>query len=544
MGKIVKHCSTCEESFSEKFSFCPNCAAELTAFEMKPVGAMAEDLKSEETPDAAPVDDTVDVSADKPTVESDAHAEPVEKKSEAKEEPAPVEEKSAIEEEPELVEEETVFEPVSFEADGEDPAPEGIFEEIETVVAPDPERPAVLDSEELKPDSIYEEVETVVKKEADGDVETIADTKAGEGEEIEPVVTDNGDESDEDKSYLSGSVTTLFGDDGIPEKSADEADYVQDFTKAGGASYQPSEEDDDYHVTVIQESGLKLRNSLLLGASVIVLGVTFVSFVWSVFNHPLLVAAIGDDDILLPPGLLEPIEIEEEPPKEADDDDSGGGGGGGKNEPEPVSRGELPSQSRDPITPPSPTIPKLTNPELKLKQETEGDIKRERVGRTGDPNSLNMGTSSGPGSGGGMGSGTGTGFGSGRGTGEGTGIGSGSGGGRGDGTGDGTGSGRRRTVAPPKPKPVGPTVGIKILSKPRPGYTDSARQNNVQGTVRLRVTFLASGRIGGVSAIKGLPHGLTEKAIAAARQIRFKPAMRNGRAYSVKKTILYNFTIY
>ncbi|MEZ5306816.1 MAG: energy transducer TonB [Pyrinomonadaceae bacterium] len=38
MGKIVKYCSACEEGFAEKFSFCPNCAKELTAFEMKPIG--------------------------------------------------------------------------------------------------------------------------------------------------------------------------------------------------------------------------------------------------------------------------------------------------------------------------------------------------------------------------------------------------------------------------------------------------------------------------------------------------------------------------
>ena len=39
MGKIVKYCTVCEEGFAEKFSFCPNCAASLNAFEMKPVGA-------------------------------------------------------------------------------------------------------------------------------------------------------------------------------------------------------------------------------------------------------------------------------------------------------------------------------------------------------------------------------------------------------------------------------------------------------------------------------------------------------------------------
>jgi hypothetical protein len=37
MGKIVKHCAACEESFAQKFGFCPNCGGVLEAFEMNPV---------------------------------------------------------------------------------------------------------------------------------------------------------------------------------------------------------------------------------------------------------------------------------------------------------------------------------------------------------------------------------------------------------------------------------------------------------------------------------------------------------------------------
>jgi protein TonB len=91
---------------------------------------------------------------------------------------------------------------------------------------------------------------------------------------------------------------------------------------------------------------------------------------------------------------------------------------------------------------------------------------------------------------------------------------------------------------------VGVTQGIKILSKPRPGYTDAARQANIQGTVILRVTFLASGQVGGISAVKGLPNGLTEQAIAAAHRISFEPAKVNGQAQSVTKQIEYTFSIY
>ncbi|MCA1590295.1 MAG: energy transducer TonB [Acidobacteria bacterium] len=83
-----------------------------------------------------------------------------------------------------------------------------------------------------------------------------------------------------------------------------------------------------------------------------------------------------------------------------------------------------------------------------------------------------------------------------------------------------------------------------IVSKQRPGYTDAARQNNVQGSVTLRVTFLASGQVGGVSTISGLPHGLTEQAIAAAKNIRFEPEMVNGVARTVTRPVTFSFSIY
>ena len=37
MGKIVKYCSSCDESFAEKFGFCPTCGASLQPFEMNPL---------------------------------------------------------------------------------------------------------------------------------------------------------------------------------------------------------------------------------------------------------------------------------------------------------------------------------------------------------------------------------------------------------------------------------------------------------------------------------------------------------------------------
>ncbi len=530
MGKIVKYCSACDEGFAATFSFCPNCANELAAFEMKPVD---EKVKAQDE-----TGDILDIPSEEAVPGNDVQSTDSEQLIEL----SPEADDPGAAGETEPVVEEKIFEPVSFEAPDEDR--EG--DELETVETSDRQSVETVDRQDdviAATEAVDEEpefIESETEETADQPDEVPVVLASAQTEENIESERDEDIETESDQSSSgkaagakASSVTTLFGAEGIPEYSDNAPGMIRSNAKL----------DDGYAITVIDESGGKLRNSLLMAASVLVLSVTLGGLVWSIFNHPLFVAAIGGDEILLPIDIA-PVEIEEEVKKE-DDEEGGGGGGGGKKEKDPASQGDLASQSRDPITPPSPTIPRLTNPELVLRQETEGDIRRDRINRTGIPDSLNSGTSSGTGSGGGIGSGEGTGIGSGRGTGEGSGIGSGSGGGIGDGTGDGRGSGRGSgRDSPPEPPASGPTEGIKILSKPRPGYTDSARQNNVQGTVMLRVTFMSNGSIGGVAAVKGLPHGLTEKAIAAARQIRFTPAMRNGRPYSVTKRIQYNFTIY
>lgn len=83
-----------------------------------------------------------------------------------------------------------------------------------------------------------------------------------------------------------------------------------------------------------------------------------------------------------------------------------------------------------------------------------------------------------------------------------------------------------------------------VQFKPKPSYTDSARQNKVQGRLQLRVTFLANGGIGSISAVTELPQGLTEQAIMAAQKIVFIPAKRKGVNVNMTKLVEYSFTIY
>ncbi len=85
---------------------------------------------------------------------------------------------------------------------------------------------------------------------------------------------------------------------------------------------------------------------------------------------------------------------------------------------------------------------------------------------------------------------------------------------------------------------------LRILSKPRPGYTDDARSNSVQGSVVLKVTFEADGTIGPIEVVKGLERGLTEATEEAARKITFTPARKNGVPVSVTRQIEYHFSFF
>jgi TonB family protein len=295
-----------------------------------------------------------------------------------------------------------------------------------------------------------------------------------------------------------------------------------------------------YYLTVIEEKNVKQRNSLLLGTLGLMLFALMSGMVYNIFSKDLDIASINDD--IFNAVIVEDVPVTEEE-IQLKKDKGGGGGGGGDNDPNPASKGERPPMRTDPQFKPSATSERLTNPTIPIQQAIKGPIneKFKVDGRYG----VKFGSdnpSNGPGSGGGIGSGRNGGVGGGDGPGYGPGSGGGLGGGNRGGIGPGNGPGGGGSDDPPRAR--GESAGIKILSKPRPGYTDAARQNNVQGTVILRVTFLASGQVGSVSAVKGLPNGLTEMAISAAKRISFTPAKSNGVPQAVTRQIEYTFSIY
>ena len=88
------------------------------------------------------------------------------------------------------------------------------------------------------------------------------------------------------------------------------------------------------------------------------------------------------------------------------------------------------------------------------------------------------------------------------------------------------------------------TKRVRILDKVEPVYTDDARKFQIQGTVVLRAVFSATGEVTNISVIRKLPHGLTQRAVEAARGIRFIPAEKDGHPVSMWMQLEYNFNLY
>lgn len=87
-------------------------------------------------------------------------------------------------------------------------------------------------------------------------------------------------------------------------------------------------------------------------------------------------------------------------------------------------------------------------------------------------------------------------------------------------------------------------VMVRIISKPQPQYTEEARKNQIIGTVNLRAIFADDATIRQIVPISTLPFGLTERAVAAARNITFVPAQKDGRNVSTYVQLEYNFNLY
>ena len=192
----------------------------------------------------------------------------------------------------------------------------------------------------------------------------------------------------------------------------------------------------------------------------------------------------------------------------------GGGGGGGAHEIVEASKGHLPTAAKVQIMPTQ--LSRLDHPKLAAEPSEQVKIPDNNnlptLGMSQSPQIAMVSQGSGSGSGFGQGSGGG--------------IGSGHGGGLGAGTGGGYGGGLMSVG--------GGVAAPQLIHSVEPDFTEEARRENYQGSVSIKLIVDSQGNPQDVRLASHLGMGLEEKAIAAVRQYKFKPAMYQGHPVSVQ----------
>jgi TonB family protein len=84
-----------------------------------------------------------------------------------------------------------------------------------------------------------------------------------------------------------------------------------------------------------------------------------------------------------------------------------------------------------------------------------------------------------------------------------------------------------------------PTVQQKV----DPQYTDEARRAGLSGTVVLQAVVRSDGTVDVLRVVRGLPLGLTDSAIQAIKQWRFRPGQKDGQNADIALNIEVNFNI-
>jgi len=192
-------------------------------------------------------------------------------------------------------------------------------------------------------------------------------------------------------------------------------------------------------------------------------------------------------------------------------------GGGGQRGPTPVTKGTPPKFAEEQIVPPK--APPLIEPKIRIEPtlEVQPDVKMaSSLPQIGMASSPLVGLS--------LGDGKGTGLG----RGDGSGIGVGSGGNVGGGV-----------------KEVGGGVSAPVLVYGfEPEFSEEARKAKFSGNVMVNLWVDEKGSPSHVHVIRAVGMGLDERAVAAVKLYRFKPAMENGKAVTVEMNIEVTFSIF
>jgi periplasmic protein TonB len=203
---------------------------------------------------------------------------------------------------------------------------------------------------------------------------------------------------------------------------------------------------------------------------------------------------------------------------------AGGGGGGGAHHIVEPTRGSLPKVAPVRMLPPQ--IVRVANPKLAMEPTMQVNMQLNNpMPNLGMPQSPQIALAS---QGNGSGSGFGHGIGGGIGSSAGTGVGPGTGGGYGGGV---------MSVGGGVSAPV-------VIHSVDPEFTEQARQQNYSGTGSIQLIVDANGNPQNVHVAGHLGMGLEEKAIAAVRQYRFRPAMYQGHPVAVQMIVEVDFRLH
>jgi protein TonB len=122
------------------------------------------------------------------------------------------------------------------------------------------------------------------------------------------------------------------------------------------------------------------------------------------------------------------------------------------------------------------------------------------------------------------------------GNGSGTGLGSGYGSGLGAGMGGNYGGGLRK---------IGGGVSAPVvIYQVEPEFSEEARKAKFMGVVLVNLIVDSQGRPQNVHVLRGVGMGLDDKAVAAVKLYRFKPAMEGGKPVPVELNVQVDFQIF
>jgi TonB family protein len=102
-------------------------------------------------------------------------------------------------------------------------------------------------------------------------------------------------------------------------------------------------------------------------------------------------------------------------------------------------------------------------------------------------------------------------------------------------------------LVPPNGTPPPPEPGVtplKVISTPPAHYTDNARAENVQGSIRVVILLGSTGKVEQIMFLSKLGHGLDQEVLKAARQIKFEPKRVDGKPVASVIVREYTFSIY